>query len=86
MPRVYVGTWHRRMPPVTKLRVARPTDNLGAVVRFNRDGLGLDILFRFEDHAGFDGVMLGRGGAPYPSRAHARAAMPLDARRRRTTS
>ena len=26
------------------LRVARPTDNLGAVVVFYRDGLGLSVL------------------------------------------
>jgi catechol 2,3-dioxygenase-like lactoylglutathione lyase family enzyme len=47
------------------LRVARPTDNLEAVVRFYRDGLGLDVLFEFKDHDGFDGVMLGRDGAGY---------------------
>jgi hypothetical protein len=27
--------------------------------------LGLGVLYRFEDHDGFDGVMLGRAGAPY---------------------
>jgi catechol 2,3-dioxygenase-like lactoylglutathione lyase family enzyme len=48
-----------------KLRVARPTDNLDALIRFYRDGLGLQILSRFENHEGFDGVMLGRPGAPY---------------------
>jgi catechol 2,3-dioxygenase-like lactoylglutathione lyase family enzyme len=47
------------------LRVARPTDDLGAVVRFYRDGLGLDVLSEFNDHEGFDGVMLGRKGAGY---------------------
>jgi catechol 2,3-dioxygenase-like lactoylglutathione lyase family enzyme len=45
------------------LRVARPTDDLAAVVRFYHDGLGLDVLFEFQDHDGFDGVMLGRKGA-----------------------
>jgi hypothetical protein len=45
--------------------VARPTDDLGAVVRFYRDGLGLDVLYQFRDHDGFDGVMLGRTGACY---------------------
>lgn len=57
----------------TKLRVARPTDNLEAVVAFYRDGLGLDELYRFHDHEGFDGVMLGRAGAAYHlefTRAH----------------
>ena len=45
------------------LRVARPTDDLAAVVRFYRDGLGLDVLYEFSEHEGFDGVMLGRQGA-----------------------
>ncbi|MGB7923958.1 MAG: VOC family protein [Pyrinomonadaceae bacterium] len=48
-----------------KLRVARPTDNLQEVVQFYRDGLGLDVLASFEDHKGFDGVMLGRAGLQY---------------------
>jgi catechol 2,3-dioxygenase-like lactoylglutathione lyase family enzyme len=48
-----------------KLRVARPTDDLEAVTKFYRDGLGFAELFRFENHAGFDGVMLGLPGAPY---------------------
>jgi catechol 2,3-dioxygenase-like lactoylglutathione lyase family enzyme len=43
--------------------VARPTDDLDGVVRFYRDGLGLDVLYEFRDHDGFDGVMLGRKGA-----------------------
>lgn len=49
----------------THLRVARPTDNLDEVVRFYRDGLGLEELGSFEDHEGFDGVMLGKAGTPY---------------------
>lgn len=53
------------MTDVPKLRVARPTDDLDAVVRFYRDGLGLTVLYRFENHGGFDGVMLGREGAHY---------------------
>ncbi|WP_323120426.1 VOC family protein [Burkholderia alba] len=44
------------------LRVARPTNDLAAAVRFYTEALGLDILARFEDHAGFDGVMLGKPG------------------------
>jgi catechol 2,3-dioxygenase-like lactoylglutathione lyase family enzyme len=47
------------------LRVARPTDDLDAVVRFYRDGLGFDVTGEFRDHDGFDGVMLGRAGAAY---------------------
>ena len=47
------------------LRMARPADDLVAVVRFYRDGLGLDLLYEFKDHEGFDGVMLGLPGAGY---------------------
>jgi catechol 2,3-dioxygenase-like lactoylglutathione lyase family enzyme len=49
----------------TKLRVARPTDRLDEVVRFYRIGLGLTVIGSFEDHEGFDGVMLGTPGEPY---------------------
>jgi catechol 2,3-dioxygenase-like lactoylglutathione lyase family enzyme len=65
------------MNPVPKLRVARPTDNLDALIRFYRDGLGLQILYRFENHDGFDGVMLGHPGTPYHfefTRAHGSSA------------
>ena len=44
------------------LRVARPTDDLVEVVRFYEVGLGLPRLGSFEDHEGFDGVMLGEAG------------------------
>jgi catechol 2,3-dioxygenase-like lactoylglutathione lyase family enzyme len=47
------------------LRVARPSDDLDAVVRFYRDGLGLTELYRFADHDGFDGVMLGSPDGAY---------------------
>ncbi|HMJ04976.1 MAG TPA: VOC family protein, partial [Chthoniobacterales bacterium] len=47
------------------LRVARATDDLPALLRFYRDGLGFEVLGSFEDHAGFDGVMLGHAGGGY---------------------
>ncbi|WP_425259177.1 VOC family protein [Rubrivivax sp. RP6-9] len=47
------------------LRIARPTDSIDALMPFYRDGLGLEVLGHFEDHAGFDGVMLGEPGGPY---------------------
>ena len=47
------------------LRVARPTDDLDAVERFYRDGLGFSVLASFERHDGFDGVMLGHDRAAY---------------------
>ena len=61
------------MATVPTLRVARPSDNLDALLRFYEQGLGLTLLFRFENHEGFDGIMLGRPGAPYHfefTRAH----------------
>ena len=59
------------------LRVARPTDHLEEVVRFYTDGLGFSRLDSFEDHDGFDGVMVGNPGAPYHlefTRKHGHAA------------
>ncbi|UVK52292.1 VOC family protein [Mesorhizobium sp. AR02] len=53
------------MKPHLVLRVARPTNDLAAVIHFYRDGLGLQELFRFSDHDGFDGVMLGQPGDAY---------------------
>jgi catechol 2,3-dioxygenase-like lactoylglutathione lyase family enzyme len=53
------------MNPITTLRVARATDQLDEVVRFYVEGLGFDQLGSFEDHEGFDGVMVGTPGAPY---------------------
>jgi catechol 2,3-dioxygenase-like lactoylglutathione lyase family enzyme len=47
------------------LRVARPTDDLEPLLRFYRDGLGLELLYRFDDHDGFHGVMLGHPRAPW---------------------
>jgi len=47
------------------LRVARPTDRLDRVVRFYTEGLGLQILYKFENHQGFDGVMVGIPGEAY---------------------
>lgn len=53
------------MNATTHLRIARPTDDLAAVVAFYRDGLRFDVLYEFADHDGFDGVMLGHKGAAY---------------------
>jgi len=53
------------MQPEVRMRVARPTDRLEEILRFYRDGLGLEILGSFADHQGFDGVMLGHPGQQY---------------------
>ena len=47
------------------LRVARPTNNLAGISAMYAAGLGLEVLGRFEDHEGFDGVMLGQPGVAY---------------------
>jgi catechol 2,3-dioxygenase-like lactoylglutathione lyase family enzyme len=47
------------------LRIARPSDDLGKLLRFYRDGLGLTVLYQFEDHDGFDGLIVGGERAPY---------------------
>lgn len=51
--------------PVAQVRVARPTDRLAEVIRFYHEGLGLAIVDRFEDHAGYSGVMLGLPDVAY---------------------
>ncbi len=45
---------------IQHLRVARPTNSLEPLLRFYRDGLGLEVLGSFDGHDGFDGLMLGR--------------------------
>lgn len=57
MDNVELGTMH--------LRVARPSDDLEALLKFYRDGLGLTVLYEFTHHDGFDGIMLGHKEAGY---------------------
>ncbi|WP_201743852.1 VOC family protein [Hymenobacter busanensis] len=45
--------------------MARPTNDLAALLPFYRDGLGFAVIGQFENHAGFDGLMLGHPRAPY---------------------
>jgi catechol 2,3-dioxygenase-like lactoylglutathione lyase family enzyme len=47
------------------LRIARATARLSEVTAFYVDGLGFEVLAAFDDHAGFDGVVLGSRNAPY---------------------
>jgi hypothetical protein len=47
------------------LRVARPTDHLKRISQMYQEGLDLDVIGTFEDHDGFDGVILGKAGSPY---------------------
>jgi len=46
----------------TQLRIARPVGSLERSVALYKKGLGLDEIGRFENHEGFDGVMLGKPG------------------------
>ena len=48
-----------------QLRVARATDQLQRMVKMYVDGLSLQIIGSFEDHNGFDGVMVGHPKGPY---------------------
>lgn len=50
---------------VTQVRVARPTDRLAEVEKFYSKDLGLPVIYRFEGHSGYDGVMLGMPGSDY---------------------
>lgn len=43
-------------------RCARPTNALAPLRRFYVEGVGCAELGRFEDHAGFDGLILGKPG------------------------
>jgi catechol 2,3-dioxygenase-like lactoylglutathione lyase family enzyme len=47
------------------LRIARPVIDLARSIDMYRRGLGLRIVGSFENHDGFDGVMLGVQGANY---------------------
>ena len=48
-----------------KLRIARLTAHLDRIAAMYCHGLSLDILCRFDDHDGFNGVMVGSAGSPY---------------------
>ncbi len=57
--------WKLDMKPDSTVRVARPTDNLASIAEMYANGLGFTTLAQFEDHAGFDGVILGHPNQPY---------------------
>jgi catechol 2,3-dioxygenase-like lactoylglutathione lyase family enzyme len=47
---------------ISAVRFARQTDRLADVAAFYRDVVGLPVIGGFEDHDGYDGVMLGLPG------------------------
>ena len=50
---------------LAQIRVARPTDRLAEVESFYAVTLGLPVLYRFENHDGYSGVMLGLPGVQF---------------------
>ena len=48
-----------------QLRIARPVSDLPRSESMYSVALNLNVLARFQDHQGFDGVMLGRAGMDY---------------------
>jgi hypothetical protein len=69
--------------PVAQVRVARPTDKLQEVEQFYCQGLGLQQLGSFENHNGYNGVLIGLPGLPYHLEftAHTRQAVPCPHKR-----
>ena len=49
-------------PPVSRMRVAHPTTDVERAITFWTQVVGLEKLSRFEDHEGYDGVILGNSG------------------------
>ncbi|TXT08701.1 hypothetical protein VHUM_02829 [Vanrija humicola] len=47
------------MPAKTKLRIARPVTDISATQDQWTRGFGFTTLYSFNDHDGFDGVMIG---------------------------
>ena len=50
--------------PISSVRIARPTRDWRRIAALYTQGLGWQRLGSFENHAGFDGIMLGEAGAP----------------------
>jgi hypothetical protein len=53
------------MQPGAVLRIARPIDHLTTIAEMYATGLGFTVLAQFEDHEGFDGIILGHPQQPY---------------------
>ena len=49
----------------TRVRIARPTDRLDKVIEFYRDGIGLPVIGKFDDHDGYDGIIFGMPDTSY---------------------
>lgn len=47
------------------LRIARPSNNLNQVALMYQQGFNFEVLSRFENHGGFDGIILGHPHSAY---------------------
>lgn len=47
------------------LRIARPSNNLNQVALMYQQGFNFEVLSRFENHDGFDGIILGHPHSAY---------------------
>jgi len=50
---------------IQQLRIARPTENLESITDFYCKGLGFEVIASFEDHDGFDGIILSWAGETF---------------------
>jgi hypothetical protein len=57
-------TWPEDLP-IAQIRIARPTDKLSEVQHFYCEGIGFKKLGGFENHNGYDGIMIGMPGNTY---------------------
>ena len=57
-----MGEYMNDQYDVAQYRVARPTNDIGEIKRFYKQGLGLKEIGSFNDHKGFNGVMFGLPG------------------------
>ena len=47
------------------IRITRPTNKMQAIIRFYRDGLGLEKINHYEDPNGFESILFGKKGMDY---------------------
>lgn len=65
LTRRYASEGFEVLPQGSTIRIARPTDNLQEIAEQYSTGLGFKVLGSFEDHDGFNGIMIGHDLQPY---------------------
>jgi catechol 2,3-dioxygenase-like lactoylglutathione lyase family enzyme len=69
--------------PYVRFRSARPSDRLAELRRFYVDGLGCTLLGEWEDHEGYDGLVVGDPSGLWQAefiRERAHPAVPVPSR------